>query len=46
MEIGLCTPYIYTFDGDKVTHKEIREVEGIVTLGASQTQKAVEGGRV
>lgn len=46
MEIGLCTPYIYTFDGEKVTNKEIREVEGIVTLGASQTQKAVEEGRV
>lgn len=46
MEIGLCTPYIYTFDGEKVTNKEIREVPGIVTLGASQTQKQVEGGRV
>ncbi len=46
MEIGLCTPYIYTFEGDKVIGKEVREVEGIVTLGASQTQKAVEGGRV
>lgn len=46
MEIGLCTPYIYTFEGDKVVSKEIREVEGIVTLGASQTQKSVEGGRV
>lgn len=46
MEIGLCTPYIYTFEGDTVVSKEIREVEGIVTLGASQTQKNVEGGRV
>lgn len=46
LEIGLCTPYIYTLDGEKMVSKEIREVEGIVTLGASQTQKNVEGGRV
>lgn len=46
LEIGLCTPYIYTFEGEKVINKEIREVPGIVTLGASQTQKKVEGGRV
>lgn len=46
MEIGLCTPYIYKFDGEKVIEKQIREIEGIVTLGASQTQKNVEGGRV
>ncbi|UPA22437.1 2,3-diphosphoglycerate-dependent phosphoglycerate mutase [Candidatus Peribacteria bacterium] len=46
LEIGLCTPYIYKFDGDRMVEKQIREVEGIVTLGASQTQKNVEGGRV
>ena len=46
LEIGLCTPYIYTFAGEKVTNKEIREVPGIVTLGASQTEKKVEEGRV
>lgn len=46
LEVGLVTPYIYTFDGDKMTNKEIREVEGIVTLGSSVTQKSVEGGRV
>jgi 2,3-bisphosphoglycerate-dependent phosphoglycerate mutase len=46
MEIPLCTPYIYTFEGEKLVKKERREVEGIVTLGASQTQKNVEGGRV
>lgn len=46
LEIGLCTPYIYTFEGDKVINKEIREVPGIVTLGASQTQKTIEEGRV
>lgn len=46
MEIGLCTPYIYTFEGDKMTKKQVREVPGIVTMGASQTQKTVEKGRV
>ncbi len=46
LEIGLCTPYIYTFDGDKVVNKEIREVPGIVTKGSSLTEKKVEGGRV
>lgn len=46
LEIGLCTPYIYTFEHDKVVKKEIREIPGIVTLGASQTEKKVEGGRV
>ncbi len=46
MEIGLVTPYIYTFDGEKMINKEIREVPGIVTKGASLTEKKVEGGRV
>ncbi len=46
MEIGLCTPYIYTFEGKKMTKHEVRQVEGIVTLGASQTEKNVEKGRV
>jgi 2,3-bisphosphoglycerate-dependent phosphoglycerate mutase len=46
LEIGLCTPYIYTFEGEKMVKKEIREVPGIVTLGASQTQKSVQSGRV
>lgn len=46
MEIGLCTPYIYTFDGKKLVKQEVRQVEGIVTLGASTTQAKVEGGRV
>lgn len=46
LEIGLCTPYIYSFKGDKVTKKEIREVPGIVTKGSSLTEKKVEGGRV
>lgn len=46
MEIGLCTPYIFTFEGDKMVKKEVREVPGIVTLGASQTQKTVEKGKV
>lgn len=46
LEIGLCTPYIYRFDGEKVTNKEVREVEGIVTKGASITEKKVKEGRV
>lgn len=46
LEIGLCTPYIYTLEGDTVVHKEIREVPGIVTKGSSLTEKNVEGGRV
>lgn len=46
LEIGLCTPYIYTFEGDTVVNKEIREVPGIVTKGSSLTEKKVEGGRV
>ncbi len=46
LEIGLCTPYIYTFDGGKVVKKEVREVPGIVTLGASTTAATVEKGRV
>lgn len=46
LEIGLCTPYIYTFDGDKMVEKKVIEVEGIVTKGASITQQKVEEGRV
>jgi len=46
LEIGLCTPYVYTFDGEKLKEKNVIEVPGIVTLGASQTQRTVEAGRV
>ncbi|MSR67263.1 2,3-diphosphoglycerate-dependent phosphoglycerate mutase [Candidatus Peribacteria bacterium] len=46
MEVGLCTPFIYTFEGEKLVRKEKREVPGIVTLGASQTAQKVEEGRV
>lgn len=46
MEVGLCTPYIYTFQGDKLTKREIRQVPGIVTKGASQTETTVKEGRV
>lgn len=46
MEIGLCTPYIYWLEGGKVAKKEVREVPGIVTKGASQTEATVKGGRV
>jgi 2,3-bisphosphoglycerate-dependent phosphoglycerate mutase len=46
LEIGLCTPYIYTFTDGIVTHKEIREVEGIVTKGSSLKETSVSEGRV
>lgn len=46
MEIGLCTPYIYTLEGEKVMSREVREVPGIITKGSSLTEKKVEGGRV
>ena len=45
MEIGLCTPYVYTFDGDKIAKKEVLEVPGIVTKGASITETKVKEGR-
>ncbi len=46
MEIGLCTPYVYHFKGELMVKNEVREVPGIITLGASTTQAKVEGGRV
>jgi 2,3-bisphosphoglycerate-dependent phosphoglycerate mutase len=46
LEIGLCTPYVYTFEGEKQIGKEIVEVPGIVTMGASVTEKNVKEGRV
>lgn len=46
MEVGLCTPYIYTFEGEKLVKREKREVPGIVTQGASQTEKSVKDGRI
>jgi 2,3-bisphosphoglycerate-dependent phosphoglycerate mutase len=42
LEIGLCTPYIYTIDGSRVVNKEIREVPGIVTMGSSLMEKRLE----
>lgn len=45
-EFGLCTPYVYHFEGKKMTKKETIEIPGIVTKGASQTEKSVEEGRV
>ncbi len=46
MEIGLCTPYLYFFKGTKLVKKEVRNVHGIVTKGASQTETNVREGRV
>lgn len=38
LEIGLCTPYVYTFTGDRVTERSVREVPGIITVGATLTE--------
>lgn len=46
LEIGLCTPYVYEFDGTKMSNKCIIEVPGIVTKGASMTEKKVEEGSI
>lgn len=46
LEVGLCTPYIYSFEGEKLVKKEKREIPGIVTKGASQTETSVTEGRV
>jgi len=46
LEIGLCTPYIYKFDGEKMISHEIMHVEGIVTKGASLKESKVEEGTV
>ena len=46
LEFGLCTPYVYTFEGETVVHKEEIAVPGIVTKGASIKEKRVEEGRV
>lgn len=45
-EFGLCTPYVYYFEGKKMTKKETIEVPGIVTKGASQTEESVKEGRI
>lgn len=46
-EIGLCTPYVYELDRDgKLVSHSVIEVPGIVTQGASTTEKKVESGRV
>lgn len=46
MDVGLCTPYVYHYEGKTVTKKEVIDVPGIVTQGASQTQTTVKEGRV
>ncbi len=46
LELGLCIPYVYEFKEDKMVRKETIEVPGILTLGASQTQKEIKEGRV
>ncbi len=46
LEIGLCTPYVYQVEGGKVIQKEILEVPGIVTQGASLKETKVSEGRI
>jgi 2,3-bisphosphoglycerate-dependent phosphoglycerate mutase len=46
MEVGLCTPYIYWFKDGKIQKREVRQIPGIVTKGASQTEAEVKEGRV
>lgn len=46
MDVGLCTPYVYTFEGKTLVEREVLEVPGIVTKGASQTETQVTEGRV
>jgi 2,3-bisphosphoglycerate-dependent phosphoglycerate mutase len=46
LEIGLCTPYVYTFEGKELSKREVLEVPGIVTKGASITESTVQEGRV
>lgn len=46
LEIGLCTPYVYTFEGKKIVKREVLEIPGIVTKGASVTEARVQDGRV
>ena len=45
-EFGLCSPYVYTFDGETQLKKEEIDVPGIVTKGASIQEKTVEEGQV
>ncbi len=42
LEIGLCTPYIYTFDGEAMVNHEVRVIDGVMTVGASTTVKTVQ----
>lgn len=46
LEIGLCIPYVYTFERETQVTKEILPVEGIVTKGASLTEKKVKEGKI
>ena len=46
MEVGLCTPYVYHFEGEQLMEREVLEVTGIVTKGASQMEAKVEEGRI
>ena len=46
LEVGLCTPYVYTFNKDVLESNKIIHIEGIVTKGASLKETRVEKGSV
>lgn len=46
MDVGLCTPYVYEYEGTMMKKKHVIDVPGIVTKGASQTEAEVKEGRV
>ena len=46
LELGLCIPYVYEFKGEKMVRKEVIDVPGVLTLGASQTKKEIKEGKV
>ncbi len=45
-EIGLCVPHVYEFTGETIANRRVIEVPGIVTKGASLTEKTVQSGNV
>jgi 2,3-bisphosphoglycerate-dependent phosphoglycerate mutase len=39
LEVGLCLPYIYTFEGEKMAKKEVLSVPDIVATGTANISK-------
>lgn len=46
LEIGLCTPHVYEFNGETLQTSYTVEIPGIVTKGASMHEAKVERGTV